>query len=142
MNEPAREHLPALTPAQRRVLDFIVEFIRAKRYSPSLEEIAAALELRSVATIHKHLRNLSDKGYVKRSWNRSRSIEVVPEALIEARNNIASLTPDPEQAQSELKRVEYARRVFRAALAWRNAKQIAGHWMQEDVTLATVIDAP
>jgi repressor LexA len=34
--------------------------------------------LSSLATVHKHLTNLQDKGFIRRSWNRSRSVEVVP----------------------------------------------------------------
>jgi repressor LexA len=67
----------ALTRRQREMLDFIAEFIRTKRYSPSLEEIAAHFGLSSVATVHKHVSNLERKGFIKRSWNRSRSIDLV-----------------------------------------------------------------
>jgi repressor LexA len=28
--------------------------------------------------VHKHLTNLQEKGFIKRSWNRSRSVELVP----------------------------------------------------------------
>lgn len=67
----------ALTPRQRECLDFIVEFIRTRRYCPSLDEIAAALGLRGTATVHKHVVNLARKGYITRDFNRSRSIDVV-----------------------------------------------------------------
>ncbi len=69
--------MKALTRCQREVLDFITEFIRARRYSPSLEEIAVHFGLSSVATVHKHVSNLEQKGYIKRWWNRGRSIEVI-----------------------------------------------------------------
>jgi len=47
---------------------------------PSLEEIAAAFDLSSVATVHKHVKHLVDKGYLRKAWNRSRSVEPVPSA--------------------------------------------------------------
>lgn len=67
----------ALTRRQREVLDFITEFIDTRRYSPSLEEIAEHFGLSSVATVHKHVTNLEKKGFIRRDWNRSRSIDVV-----------------------------------------------------------------
>jgi len=66
----------ALTRRQRQVLDVIREFIEEQGYSPSLEEIGAALGLSSVATVHKHVSLLVDKGYVQRTWNQNRSIEL------------------------------------------------------------------
>src|SRR5688572_403541 len=67
----------ALTRRQREILDFIAEFIRTRRYSPSLEEIAAHFGLSSVATVHKHVSNLEKKAFIRRSWNRSRSIDLI-----------------------------------------------------------------
>jgi repressor LexA len=67
----------ALTRRQRQVLDIIREFIDTNGYSPSLEEIASALGLSSVATVHKHVSHLVQKGHVRRSWNQNRSIEPV-----------------------------------------------------------------
>lgn len=66
----------ALTPRQKQVLDFLVDFTQEKGYSPSYEEIGQALNLSSLATIHKHVSSLEEKGYVRRKYNESRSIEV------------------------------------------------------------------
>ncbi len=68
----------AITRRQRQVLDFITNFIRENGYSPSFEEIGQGLGLSSLATVHKHVSNLDQKGYLKRDYNRSRSIDVVP----------------------------------------------------------------
>ncbi len=70
----------ALTRRQRQVLDVIRDFIDENGYSPSLEEIGAELELSSVATVHKHVSHLVQKGFVKRAWNQNRSIELVDQA--------------------------------------------------------------
>jgi repressor LexA len=59
-------------------LDFLGEFIQQHGYAPSLEEIGRRFGLSSLATVHKHLTNLTDKGFIKRSWNRSRSVELIP----------------------------------------------------------------
>ena len=67
-----------LTKRQREILDFLNDFIQQHGYAPSLEEIGRRFSLSSLATVHKHLTNLQDKGFIKRAWNRSRSVEVVP----------------------------------------------------------------
>lgn len=66
----------ALTRRQREVLDVVREFITERGYSPSLEEIGAELGLSSVATVHKHVSLLVEKGFVQRTWNQNRSIEL------------------------------------------------------------------
>jgi repressor LexA len=66
----------ALTRRQREVFDVIREFIETNGYSPSLEEIGGTLGLSSVATVHKHITHLVEKGFVRRVWNQNRSIEL------------------------------------------------------------------
>ncbi len=72
----------ALTRRQREIFDYISGFVAEQGYSPSLEEIAAAFGLSSVATVHKHVKHLVDKGYLRKAWNRSRSVEPVPEQTL------------------------------------------------------------
>jgi repressor LexA len=67
----------ALTKRQKQVLDFLVDFINHKGYAPSFEEIAHSLDLSSLATVHKHVENLERKGFIKRGYNQSRSIDVL-----------------------------------------------------------------
>ena len=66
----------ALTKRQKEVLNYLVGFINKNGYSPSFEEIAHALKLTSLATVHKHLSTLEKKGFIRRGYNQSRSIEV------------------------------------------------------------------
>jgi len=66
----------ALTKRQKEVLNYLVGFINKNGYSPSFEEIAHALKLTSLATVHKHLSTLERKGFIRRGYNQSRSIEV------------------------------------------------------------------
>jgi repressor LexA len=68
----------AVTRRQKEVLDFLESFVTRNGYSPSFEEIARGLELKSLATVHKHITNLEKKGLLDRVHNRSRSIDVVP----------------------------------------------------------------
>ena len=71
----------AVTKRQKQVLDFVARFVEENGYSPSYEEIARGLGLASLATVHKHLSNLQEKGFIRRAWNRSRSVEMVPTRL-------------------------------------------------------------
>jgi repressor LexA len=68
----------AITKRQKQVYDYIDEFVRTNGYSPSFEEIGEGLGLSSLATVHKHISNLEKKGLLKRDYNRSRSIDVLP----------------------------------------------------------------
>ncbi len=69
----------ALTRRQREIYDYICEFVDENGYSPSLEEIGVRFDLASVATVHKHVQHLVAKGFLRKAWNRSRSLEPVPE---------------------------------------------------------------
>jgi repressor LexA len=68
-----------LTKRQKEILDFITGFIEERGYAPSFEEIAHSFGYSSLATVHEHLSNLERKGYIRKSYNESRSIEMVPE---------------------------------------------------------------
>jgi repressor LexA len=70
----------ALTRRQREIYDFIRRFVEEKGYSPSLEEIGSAFGLSSVATVHKHVQHLVEKRFLRKAWNRSRSIEPIEPA--------------------------------------------------------------
>jgi repressor LexA len=67
-----------LTKRQRQILDYIESFIDSYGYSPSFEEIAAYFGYSSLATVHEHLSNLEQKGLIRKNYNRSRSLELVP----------------------------------------------------------------
>jgi repressor LexA len=67
----------ALTKRQKQALDVVQRFISTHGYSPSFEEIARALKLSSLATVHKHIATLEKKGFIRRGYNQSRSIDVV-----------------------------------------------------------------
>jgi repressor LexA len=68
----------AVTRRQKEILDFLESFVTRNGYSPSFEEIARGMGLKSLATVHKHITNLEKKGMLDRVHNRSRSIDVLP----------------------------------------------------------------
>ncbi|HEY9448198.1 MAG TPA: transcriptional repressor LexA [Gemmatimonadaceae bacterium] len=72
----------ALTKRQREILNYLSVYAEQNGYAPSFEEIARQFNYNSLATVHEHLSNLERKGYIKRAYNESRAIEILPsEAL-------------------------------------------------------------
>jgi repressor LexA len=68
----------ALTKRQREILTYLEAHIQSHGFAPSFEEIAEHFSFQSLATVHEHLTNLERKGYIRRTYNESRSIEVLP----------------------------------------------------------------
>jgi repressor LexA len=79
MQAAAAEGGMILTKRQKQLYDYIDDYIARRGYAPTLEEIGEHFRLSSLATVHKHLSNLEEKGLIKRKWNFSRAIEVVPQ---------------------------------------------------------------
>jgi repressor LexA len=71
-----------LTKRQREILTFLSTYSEANGYAPSFEEIASQFNYNSLATVHEHLSNLERKGYIKRNYNESRAIEILPSEAI------------------------------------------------------------
>src|SRR3954466_16184777 len=67
-----------LTKRQSEILSYLQGHINGQGYAPSFEEIAEHFGFQSLATVHEHLPNLERKGYIRRSYSASRSIEVLP----------------------------------------------------------------
>jgi|SRR5687767_8595026 repressor LexA len=67
-----------LTKRQSEILAYLESHIADQGYAPSFEEIAEHFGFQSLATVHEHLTNLERKGYIRRNYNESRSIEVLP----------------------------------------------------------------
>ncbi|MBI2601364.1 transcriptional repressor LexA [Candidatus Daviesbacteria bacterium] len=66
---------------QKQILDFIKQYIDKYSYSPTLGEIAEALGVSSLATVHEHLQALVKKGVIKRFEGAVRGIEVIDDAI-------------------------------------------------------------
>lgn len=67
-----------LTKRQREILNYLGSYTEHNGYAPSFEEIAEQFGYSSLATVHEHLSNLERKGYIKRAYNESRAIEILP----------------------------------------------------------------
>lgn len=66
-----------LTARQQDVYDFIKKTVLAKGYPPSVREIGDAIGLQSSSTVHSHLTNLEEKGYIRRDPTKPRAIEII-----------------------------------------------------------------
>ncbi len=66
---------------QRELLEFLKQFIHKNGYSPTLQEIADAMGLSSLATVHEHIGALIKKGIIKRYEGAVRGIELLDEKL-------------------------------------------------------------
>lgn len=67
---------PVLYKRQRQILEFINQYIQANGVAPTLKQIADAIGVRSLATVHEHLETLESKGFIKRKSGKTRSIEL------------------------------------------------------------------
>lgn len=72
----------SLTKRQREILTYLANYSEEHGYAPSFEEIAAQFNYNSLATVHEHLTNLERKRYIKRAYNESRGIEVLPSEVM------------------------------------------------------------
>ena len=101
-----------LTPRQKSVLDFILDYQKSHRMAPTVREIGEHLGLSAPAGIHRLLHVLKEKGYIvaeagkKRSWRPARNItgrgipllgDIAAGVPIEAIENVdEELRVDPE----------------------------------------------
>ena len=68
-----------LTERQREILEFIREFSDANGIAPTHREICEKFNYSSYGTVHKHLRLLREKGYLRRVQHQKRGLELVDE---------------------------------------------------------------
>ncbi len=76
---------------QRQILDFISQYIQRNGYSPTLAEIAQALGVSSLATVHEHLETMEKKGVIKRREGTVRSIEIIEKEMAQRSQTPASV---------------------------------------------------
>ena len=62
---------------QRQILDFIRQHIETHGSAPTLRQIADAINVNSLATVHEHLQTLEQKGLIKRQHGKTRAIELL-----------------------------------------------------------------
>ncbi len=80
-----------LTERQKQVLDFVREFAAENGYTPTHREICEEFGFSSYGTVHKHLKLLEKKGYLRRHWNQKRGLELAPQAVSEVEPLLSKL---------------------------------------------------
>jgi repressor LexA len=68
--------MATLTRRQKQLVDYLTQYIEDHGYAPTLAEIGQSFGLSSLATVHKHLHNLESKGFIRRTHNHSRALEI------------------------------------------------------------------
>ena len=66
-----------LNSLERRILDFIIDYLRRNTYQPSIREIARRFGIKSTKTVSEYLQSLADKGWIERDPSRSRGVRVI-----------------------------------------------------------------
>jgi len=82
-----RHKTDGLTKKQKEVLDFIKQFHAENKYPPSIRQICSAINLSSPATVHVHINHLVDKGFIKRSKEGNRALELLVENEYDTRSD-------------------------------------------------------
>jgi repressor LexA len=76
---------------QRQILDFVAQYIQTSGYSPTLQEIAKALGVSSLATVHEHLEAMERKGVIKRFDGSVRGIEILDKQAADRTQSVAAI---------------------------------------------------
>lgn len=66
-----------LTRKQHELLTFIDGHLKSTGFSPSFEEMKAALNLKSKSGIHRLISALEERGFLRRHHHRARALEVI-----------------------------------------------------------------
>ena len=70
-----------LSKRQEEIYKYIVEYIKIKKYAPTIREIAESVGLNSISTVHNHLKKLEEAKYIKRDEDKPRTIEILHEDI-------------------------------------------------------------
>ncbi|MFL5604832.1 MAG: transcriptional repressor LexA [Gemmatimonadaceae bacterium] len=66
-----------LTPLERRVYHYLIDFLAENTYQPSIREIAKKFRIKSTKTVSDLLGSLALKGFIERDQSRSRGVRIV-----------------------------------------------------------------
>jgi len=67
-----------LTKRQQEIFEYISSYIDKNNYSPTYEEIKDNFGLSALSTVHEHITELVNKGYLLRDEKSPRGIAVIP----------------------------------------------------------------
>jgi repressor LexA len=67
-----------LSERQRRILEFLAEYIEENGYPPSIREIGTAADISSTSVVSYNLKRLEERGYISRDKEISRGLKLTP----------------------------------------------------------------
>lgn len=67
----------SITDIERKILDYMVMYLRSNTYQPSIREIGERFGIKSTKTVSEHLQALADKGFLERDPSRSRGVRIL-----------------------------------------------------------------
>lgn len=73
---------------QRQIVDFISQYIQKFGSSPTLQEIADAINVSSLATVHEHLEALIKKDVIRKYEGAVRGIELIDKKLAQITDGV------------------------------------------------------
>lgn len=71
------EKMEKLTPAQKELYDWLVEYIRTEQHAPSIRQMMRAMNLKSPAPIQSRLERLRNKKYIDWTEGKARTIRIL-----------------------------------------------------------------
>lgn len=66
----------SLTLIERRIYNYLIDYLKRETYQPSIREIGTRFGIRSTKTVTEHLQSLQRKGYLDRTPSRSRALRI------------------------------------------------------------------
>lgn len=66
-----------LTPVQKELYDWLVQYINTNKHSPSIREMMKAMKLRSPAPIQSRLEKMRNKGYIDWTEGQARTLRIL-----------------------------------------------------------------
>ena len=66
-----------LTPTERKVYYYLLDFLSEHTYQPSVRDIGREFEIKSTKTVSELLQSLAKKGYIERDPSRSRGVRLL-----------------------------------------------------------------
>lgn len=73
---------------QRQIIDYLAQYIQQQGFSPTLHEIADAIGVSSLATVHEHLEALERKGVIKKYEGAVRGIELLDRKILRSTTGV------------------------------------------------------
>lgn len=66
-----------LTPTERKVYHYLLDFLSQHTYQPSVRDIGRQFNIKSTKTVSELLQSLANKGYIERDPSRSRGVRLL-----------------------------------------------------------------